>query len=456
MGGELVTGAMGTSYQSWSVFPIAQQSGVTLDNYNAPLPIDRASGNNYLPFGNGRSYGDCCLNDGGVLIDCRGLNRIIDFDAETGVLRCEAGVLLADILKLVLPKGWFLPVTPGTQLVTVGGAIANDVHGKNHHVAGTLGRYVRRFELLRSDGSRRICSPQENTTWFEATVGGLGLTGVITWAEIQMKPVANSAIDQEVIRFSGLRDFFDLSRDSENTHEYTVAWIDSLASGAALGRGLFIRGNHAGEDDGPVPEAPGKPINMPFNPPFPLINWFSLKCFNALYYRKQLARRKRSLVHYEPFFYPLDRIRNWYRLYGPKGLLQHQSVIPHEVGEEAVRELLERSMRAGAGSFLTVLKEFGSISSAGMMSFPRPGVTLTLDFSNQGKKVFVLLEDLDAVVREAGGAVNPYKDGRMSAESFQGFFPQWQAFSAYIDPRFSSSLWRRVTQNVAVNQQVFA
>lgn len=447
---------MDATYQSWSRFPITRHSGVALDNCNAPLPIDHASGNNYLPFGNGRSYGDCCLNDGGVLIDCRGLNRIIAFDAGSGVLRCEAGVLFADILTLILPQGWFLPVTPGTQFVTVGGAIANDVHGKNHHVAGTFGRHVRRFELLRSDGSRRVCSLRKNDKWFRATIGGLGLTGVITWAEIQMKPVANAAIDREVIRFSGLGEFFDLSRDSEATHEYTVSWIDSLASGAALGRGLFIRGNHAGAGDGPVPRAPGKPIEFPFELPFPLVNRFALRGFNALYYRKQLTRRKRSLVHCEPFFYPLDRIRKWYRIYGPRGLLQHQSVVPQDGGEAVVHELLERSVRAGAGSFLTVLKVFGSIPSAGMMSFPRPGVTLTLDFSNQGRKIFALLDDLDAVVRDAGGAVNPYKDARMSAESFQGFFPQWRAFSAYMDPCFSSSLWRRVTQNVPVNRQLFA
>ena len=271
-----------------------------------------------------------------------------------------------------------------------------------------------------------------------------------------MKPVANAAIDREVIRFSGLGEFFDLSRDSEATHEYTVSWIDSLASGAALGRGLFIRGNHAGAGDGPVPRAPGKPIEFPFELPFPLVNRFALRGFNALYYRKQLTRRKRSLVHCEPFFYPLDRIRKWYRIYGPRGLLQHQSVVPQDGGEAVVHELLERSVRAGAGSFLTVLKVFGSIPSAGMMSFPRPGVTLTLDFSNQGRKIFELLDDLDAVVRDAGGAVNPYKDARMSAESFQGFFPQWRAFSAYMDPCFSSSLWRRVTQNVPVNRQLFA
>lgn len=447
---------MDTTYQAWSRFPITRQSGVALNICNAALPIDRASGKTYLPFGNGRSYGDCCLNDGGVLIDCRGLNRIISFDAATGRLCCESGVLLEDILTLILPQGWFLPVTPGTQFITVGGAIANDVHGKNHHVAGTFGRHVRRFELLRSDGSRRICSPRKNAEWFRATIGGLGLTGVISWAEIQLKPVANAAINQEVIRFSGLGEFFNLSRGSEDTHEYTVSWVDSLAGGAALGRGMFIRGNHAEAGDGPIPRAPGRPIEFPLDPPFPLLNRLSLRCFNALYYRKQLTRRKRALVHCKTFFYPLDGIRKWYRLYGPRGLLQHQSVIPYEAGEAAVRELMERSVRAGAGSFLTVLKVFGSIPSAGMMSFPRPGVTLTLDFSNKGEKTFLLLDELDSVVGKAGGVVNPYKDGRMSAESFQSFFPQWRTFSAYTDPCFSSSLWRRVTQNVPVRQRVFA
>lgn len=433
------------NYQSWGRFPDVRPSGVVCQARDAALALDRSSGQTYLPFGNGRSYGDSCLNEGGTLIDCRNLDRIVSFDAKSGIVCCEAGVLLSDMLRLIVPQGWFLPVTPGTRFVTIGGAIANDVHGKNHHVAGTLGCHVRCFELIRSDGSRKICSPGKNADLFRATVGGLGLTGLITWAEIQLKPVRGAAIDQEVIRFSGLNDFFQLSDESAGTHEYTVAWIDSLASGDALGRGLFIRGNHAAQETKSMPILTDSRLEFPIEPPFPLLNRFTLKAFNTLYYRKQISRHKRAQVHYEPFFYPLDKIRKWYRLYGPKGLLQHQSVVPRANAIDVVGELLQRSMRAGAGSFLTVLKEFGSLSSPGMMSFPRHGVTLTLDFANRGASTLRLLDELDAVVRQAGGAVNPYKDARMSAENFQAFFPQWKEFSAYTDPCFSSSFWRRVT-----------
>ncbi|MCZ6589743.1 MAG: FAD-binding oxidoreductase, partial [Alphaproteobacteria bacterium] len=214
------------------------------DQRSTALPTTE-TGKSVLAYGNGRSYGDSCLNTGGVLIDCRHLDRFISFDDGNGVLRCEAGVLLADILDVAVPRGWFPPVSPGTRLVTVGGAIANDVHGKNHHRAGTFGCHLRCFELLRSNGDRLLCSPDENQEYFQATIGGLGLTGVVTWAEMQLKPISCAYIDQEVIRFHDLAGFFRLSEASDEEFEYTVAWIDCLAKGSSLGRGLFVRGNHA-------------------------------------------------------------------------------------------------------------------------------------------------------------------------------------------------------------------
>jgi FAD/FMN-containing dehydrogenase len=416
------------------------------------LPLQQHAGATLLPYGNGRSYGDSCLNDGGVLIDCRGLDRIISFDAETGILRCEAGVLLADILARIVPQGWFLPVTPGTQYVTLGGSIANDIHGKNHHRAGTFGRHVKRFELARSDGTRQVCSRTENAPLFRATIGGLGLTGVITWADIQLTAVHNGHIDQEVIRFATLDEFFTLSARSSQRWEYTVAWVDSLASGGSLGRGLFIRGNHAAADIS-VSDAPSRaPTDFPVDPPFPLVNRTSLRVFNTVYFRKQLARSKSSTVPYAGFFYPLDRIGKWYRLYGRRGLLQHQCVLPAGSGADAVRQLLEVSAGSGTGSFLTVLKEFGALASPGLLSFPRPGVTLTLDFPNRGTATLDLLDRLDGIVIQAGGAVNPYKDARMSPQVFQSSFPDWRDFESFIDPRFSSSFWRRVTRTHAAGK----
>jgi FAD/FMN-containing dehydrogenase len=433
------------AYQPWSRYPRSCQKAVVLTRRHEPLPIEPGSGS-YLPFGNGRSYGDTCLNEGGTLFDCRGLNRVIDFDPDTGLLQCESGVLLADILDLVVPHGWFLPVTPGTKFITVGGAIANDVHGKNHHLRGTFGCHVRAFELLRSDGERKICTPASNASWYRATIGGLGLTGVVTWAEIQLVPIESDQIEESVIRFANLEEFLELVRESDAHHEYTVAWIDSLAAGDKLGRGLFIRGKHASRQgtQALVPRR-GRRLSIPFTPPVAVINNTTLRLFNAAYYRRQLSTIRSRCVHYEPFFYPLDRIRAWNQLYGPKGLLEHQSVIPLSGGIEVIRELLARTLKSGLASFLTVLKMFGNAVSPGLLSFPRPGLTLALDFPNHGASTLRLLDELDAITLSAGGAVYPAKDAHMSAASFQAFFPQWRELVPFIDPNFSSGFWRRVT-----------
>lgn len=426
---------------SWGRYPRTRQTMIRCHDRHAVLP---ATERLLLPYGNGRSYGDSCLNDGGALLQARELNRFIAFDPQTGVLRCEAGVLLSEILELVVPQGWFLPVTPGTQFVTVGGAIANDVHGKNHHRAGTFGAQVRAFELLRSDGSRHRCSPSDNPDWFAATVGGLGLTGLIVWAEIQLRRIANSWIASETIRFSNLEEFFTVSAASDRDYEYTVAWLDCASRDAALGRGLFMRGNHAPALCATRPHPPAGRPSVPFAPPFSLVNRSSLRVFNTFYYHRQRAEMTRGIAHYAPFFYPLDRVRAWNRIYGQRGFLQYQCAIPPAHGHAALREVLERIAHSGTGSFLAVLKIFGTMPAVGWLSFPRSGVTLALDFPNQGAATFKLLESLDVVVEAAGGAVYPAKDARMSGARFRRFFPQWQRFSAYIDPRFSSSFWRRV------------
>ncbi|MCB1825972.1 MAG: FAD-binding oxidoreductase [Candidatus Competibacteraceae bacterium] len=429
---------------SWGRYPRARQTMIRCHDRHAALPLTEHF---LLPHGNGRSYGDSCLNDGGALLQTRGLDRFIAFDPKTGVLRCEAGVLLSEILELIVPQGWFLPVTPGTQFVTVGGAIANDVHGKNHHRAGTFGTMVRGFELLRTDGSRRRCSPTENPDWFAATVGGLGLTGLITWAEIQLRRVANPWIASETIRFGNLDEFFTVSAASDRDYEYTVAWLDCASRGAALGRGLFMRGNHAPALCAARPRPPTGRLNVPFTPPFSLINRWSLRAFNTLYYHRQWREMTCGIVHYAPFFYPLDRVLAWNRIYGRHGFLQYQCAIPQVHGQAAVREVLERIARSGLGSFLAVLKIFGEIPAVGWLSFPRPGVTLALDFPNRGPATFKLLDALDTVVAMTGGAVYPAKDARMSGARFREFFPRWHHFSEYIDLRFSSSFWRRVMRD---------
>ncbi len=398
-----------------------------------------------LPFGNGRSYGDVCLNEAGTLLLARGLDRFIRFDPVSGVLECEAGVLLSEIIELAVPRGWFPPVTPGTALLTVGGAIANDVHGKNHHRSGSFGHHVLEFELQRSDGQVRRCGPSLNREWFVATLGGLGLTGLIRTARLQLRRVPGVWIEGDSHRFSDLEEFFALAAQSDIDYEYTVAWLDCASPGANLGRGVFMRGNHVPHPT-PTPRH-RKPRSVPFTLPFCPVTSASVRCFNELYYRRPGAQASRTRWHYQPFLFPLDSLQHWNRLYGPHGFLQYQCVLPGApaVTTAPLQDLLHQIAASGLGSFLVVLKQFGDRPSLGLLSFPRAGATLALDFPNRGARTLRLLEDLDAITRSAGGAVYPAKDARMSALSFQRYFPQWQQLQPFIDPKFSSSFWRRVT-----------
>ena len=443
--------------ESWGRYPKVQHSQVQSIYWRSELSDLSRLKLPVLPYAYGRSYGDSCLNEGGVLLDVSHLRRFISFDEEKGLLRCEAGISLAEILEVIVPRGWFLPVTPGTRFVSVGGAIANDIHGKNHHRAGTFGCHVTRFELLRSNGERFVCSSNEHSELFCATIGGLGLTGLILWAEFHLKPIVNPYIDIDHIRFSSLDEFFELSDGSDQNYEYTVSWTDILIGGENLCRGIFTRGNHnQSKALASKPEKKRLPLALPFNFPSFALNTLTVKAFNELYYHAQLSKRVHKIVPYEPFFYPLDSIHNWYRMYGKRGFLQYQFVVPFENAHEAMKEILGRIRRSGEGSFLTVLKQFGNIQSPGMLSFPRPGLTLALDFAYGGQKTLQLLDELDKIVLQSAGAVYPAKDARMSAESFQAFFPNWKEFAQYVDPHFSSSFWRRVTAARTQSQALVA
>jgi len=404
--------------------------------------IERAQ--SVLPFGEGRSYGDSCLNKSGCLLLARGMNHFIEFNEESGLLTCEAGVRLDEILEVCLPRGWFVPVTPGTQFVTVGGAIANDIHGKNHHVAGTFGCFIKKMEVLRSEEGKMICSPTENPDLFRATIGGLGLTGLILWAQIQMKKVQSPLIDHETIRFSSLRDFFKISEESERDYEYSVSWIDTLAQGKNLGRGHFMRGNHSLKPSELYP--PLKGVRIPFDAPSRMLNSLTVRAFNFLYYHKQLKKKTKVTSHYRPFFYPLDALFDWNRLYGKRGFFQYQLVVPYKNDLTPLQEILKLIAKTGLASFLAVLKTFGSVQSPGLLSFPREGVTLALDFPNQGEKTLKLFRELDRIVRQSGGALYPAKDATMSSEDFKAYYPRWKEFEKFKDPLFSSSFWRRVTE----------
>ncbi len=444
--------------QSWGGYPKVQARQVVPLLWRDSLPDLLSYDASVLPYGYGRSYGDSCLNEGGIVLDTSHLNRFIAFDEQSGVLCCEAGISLADILDVMVPRGWFLPVSPGTQFVSVGGAIANDVHGKNHHRAGTFGCHVTRLKLLRSTGERIVCSPTENEQLFRATIGGLGLTGVILWAEIRLKPVVSPLIKMERIRYGSLAEFLQLSNESDEQFEYTVAWVDCLAKGKATGRGLFMRGNH---DE--VPSAKGHlkrklSLSVPIDMPSLLLNTLSMKAFNEVCYHAQRQQHIQKTVPYASFFHPLDAILHWNRMYGKRGFLQYQCVVPSENGLAVMSELLQRIAHSGEGSFLTVLKKFGDVPSPGMLSFPRPGLTLALDFPYNGRKTLQLFEQLDTIVCASGeqgeAAVYPAKDARMSAESFQAYYPQWEAFVPYIDPLFSSSFWRRVSEPILTTSHI--
>lgn len=394
--------------------------------------------------GLGRSYGDVALNEGGVLLSTPGRDRFLDADWQTGRVKASAGLSLDELLRVSVPKGWFVPVTPGTKFVTLGGAVANDVHGKNHHVAGSFGAHVTALELLRSNGERLVCSHGENSDLFALTIGGLGLTGLIDWIEFQMKPIHSSNLHVENLPFARLDAFFELSEDSRDW-PYTVAWVDCMAGGNSLGRGIFSRAREA-EDGELIAHTPKAGLKWPVTTPGFLLNRLSISSFNWLYRHRPAAGFK-GIQPYNPFFYPLDGIREWNRLYGHKGFFQHQCLLPPETGRAGLGEMLETIQRAGQGSFLAVLKVHGPEPSPGVMSFCREGVSLALDFANRGKKTLKLLARLDEIVASHNGRLYPAKDGHMSPETFQTAYPRWRELEAARDPNFSSSFWRRVTES---------
>jgi FAD/FMN-containing dehydrogenase len=397
-----------------------------------------------LAFGMGRSYGDSCMAASDHVVSTRAMDRVLSADWQTGVVIAQAGLTLDALIRMALPRGWFLPVTPGTKFVTLGGAVANDVHGKNHHVMGTFGRHLRRLTLFRSHEGMVQCSGESNAPLFSATVGGLGLTGVLLSVELQLRRVASSSVAQRCIKFGGLDEFFDLAAEHDANNEYAVAWVDCLATGRQTGRGHYIVGNHA--EDGVLDLAGGHAGRMPIDPPFSLVNGLSLRAFNAAYYHRQRTRDVRSTVGYDPFFYPLDKLQQWNRMYGRPGFQQYQCVVPRVSARDAIRDVLGEIARSGRGSFLAVLKQCGDLVSPGLLSFPMPGVSLALDFAQRDAANAALFARLDATVHEAGGRLYPAKDAHMSAQHFQGAYPAWTQVESLRDPLLMSRFWQRVTR----------
>jgi decaprenylphospho-beta-D-ribofuranose 2-oxidase len=390
--------------------------------------------------GNGRAYGDCALNPDATLSLLK-QDRLISFDPESGLLACEAGTLLSDIIEAFGHRGWFPPVTPGTKFVTVGGMIAADVHGKNHHRLGSFGDHVESIDLALADGGAARCSAKENSELFAATRGGMGLTGVILRASFRMIPIETAWIRQETLRAGNLDEAMALFEDSKDW-TYSVAWIDCLSRGASLGRSIFFRGEHAllGE----LPEswrrepfaARSKRLwRVPFDLPGAVLNRWSVSAFNAVYFHAN--RPGSALVDLDTFFYPLDAIGDWNRVYGRAGLIQYQCVLPKPASRAGLGALLDRIAASGAGSFLSVLKLFGK-QEKGLMSFPMEGYTLALDFHAGDASVLALLDELDAIVADLGGRIYLAKDARASAGVFAKGYPDLARFKSILakaDPK---------------------
>jgi FAD/FMN-containing dehydrogenase len=430
-------------FESWGRYPRYNAKLIPL-HWQSDFPAAISDlHNGVLPVGLGRSYGDVCLLKDGNLLPTSAMSRLISFDQETGLLTAEAGISLAQILDFAVPRGYFLPVTPGTKYVTLGGAIANDIHGKNHHVAGTFGRHVTEFELVRSDGTVLHCSPTENAEYYAMTIGGLGLTGLIRWATLKMKPIVSRKIDYEGIQFHGIDEFLALTEASKEI-EYTVSWVDCTSTGKNFCRGIFMQGDHSQKRDELKP-SPEPKLVFPFDAPGFALNSFSVSAFNTLYFNKQMGKRQVALQDYEPFFYPLDKVLHWNRLYGQNGLLQFQYVIPWNNAREGTVAILKEVAKSGLASFLAVLKAFGDVPSPGVMSFPQPGITLALDFPIKPGKSFPLFERLADMTQEFGGRLYPAKDAAMTAQQFQSFYPEWQQLARFRDPAITSSFWERVT-----------
>ena len=436
----------------WGRYPVLDCRMERLRDYNLHGMLDRR--HTLIARGNGRSYGDAALNPD-LTLSMLGMDRMQAFDAETGRLTCEAGVLLADVLDTFVPRGWFPPVVPGTKFVTIGGMIAADVHGKNHHRDGSFGAHVESLTLVTADGKVRECSRSEHADLFRATVGGMGLTGVILSATFRLKPIETAFVMAETVPTRDLDEtmaLFEASRD----WPYSVAWIDCLARGARLGRSLVSRGTFMACGSlpprlvrEPLCPAPVGRLTVPFDAPSVLLNRASIGLYNALYYRRGQVRGGAARpIHFDPFFFPLDGIEAWNRLYGRRGFVQYQCVLPRAKSSAGIVALLERVAATGQGSFLAVLKLLGP-AGEGMMSFPMEGYTLALDFPVRSGTA-ALLDGLDEITHRHGGRVYLAKDARCAPERMREGYPRLGAFEATraeaagSPPRFASELSRRL------------
>ncbi len=415
---------------NWGNYPVMESeegSFRTIGELKTLLATDKA----VIARGNGRCYGDASLSE--VTVSTLKYDKIISLDTTAGIITCQSGITLDQLLEVIVPKGWFMPVTPGTKFVTIGGMVASDVHGKNHHVDGAFSRHVLEIELLTGTGDIVKCSREHLPELFEATCGGMGLTGVILSVRFALKPIETSYIRQHKIKAANLTELLDLF-DQYREVTYSVAWIDCLKSGQGFGRSILLLGEHAKVSEIPVGAAPlslppKKSIPFPITLPSWVLNNFTVKAFNFLYYNKVFKKESYSVIPYEPFFYPLDAILHWNRGYGKKGFVQYQFVVPL-AQKDGLVAILERISAKGWGSFLAVLKVFGNQDNG--IAFPMEGYTLALDFPVRDG-LFPFLEELDQMVLGYGGRIYLSKDARMSARTYQSGYSGSASFAALLE-----------------------
>ena len=428
------------NFNSWNNLPSSNFKREYFEYKNNQSLI--YSNKKVIPRGLGRSYGDVCINDNGKLILTNKLNSILDFDINNGVIECESGISINELLNSIIPKNWFLPVVPGTSFVTIGGAVANDIHGKNHHKLGSFGNSILSFEILRSDGEILNCSPSENSNLFYATIGGLGLTGLILSIKIQLIKINNPYINSGSQRFYSLSEFFAINSEMERKYDYTVSWVD-FNNRKGL-RGIYHYGNHSEKLSSFTKHKTQRfSLSFPFTPPFSFVNNLTLKILNSVYF--YINRNKNNeLQNYRSFFFPLDIIRNWNRAYGNKGFYQYQFVVPIKSAEHVINLVVDELHNNNHIPALGVLKTFGEIESLGLLSFPKKGLTLAIDIQNKGNKTLNMLDKLDEIILSNNGRLYPAKDCRMSAHTFKQSFRDFDKFSNFVDPEFSSTFFERI------------
>jgi len=439
----------------WGRYPRGRSKIVRPERMKEAVPPPEGQ---MIARGQGRSYGNAAMFTGGSVMLTERLNRFLDFDENSGVLRAEAGATIAEVLETFVPRGWFPAVTPGTKFVSLGGCVAADVHGKNHHRVGTLGNHVAEIEVVLADGERRRCSPQQDSELFWATVGGMGLTGIITEVSLQLIPIETAYVVVQHHQARNLEESLALFEERESDDEYSVAWLDCVARGPRFGRSILTRGHHAKISDlppgmtKPLEPKPSRKRSVPFDFPGWFLNSWSISLFNRLYYFGQSGRKKPFVTTCESYFYPLDRLGNWNRMYGKRGFIQYQCVVPLAQARSGLQLVLEEVARSGRGSFLTVLKRLGG-EGPGLLSFPIPGYTLTLDLPVSDPGLFPFLDRLDEIVVDHGGRVYLAKDTRVKTATFRTMYPrfgEWQRIKEKIDPGslFNSDLARMLAMGV--------